>query len=329
MSEESVNLIRVSLDALVDAAEVFPSVVRMDLYASILHIFTILLGTTVCQAEAVPRSLSIFKRFITIITRSGGGNNIELVITQVRGGLNNIVNILDNAKYTTPLTLAACTCTPNSSYRLKAAEIAIPAVKNCLTAATIILTAGINVIPPSDENIPRLLDNILEAFRDRDISRTAIHCCRSLLMTSPKTQCDQDIVRYLLPRLVTFVTTNLDPSDVDLTQAQSGVCAVFTGFVGTMVGEQSVVAMALVVPTLLARAASEKSLWKETAGRLLELVGMDQGGFRKVVNGMGVRQRGFMEEVLRSGAVVEKGGQGEAMQQQGQPTIALKMNFGA
>lgn len=94
-------------------------------------------------------------------------------------------------------------------------------------------------------------------------------------------------------------------------------------------GEQSVVAMALVVPTLLARAASEKSLWKETAGRLLELVGMDQGGFRKVVNGMGVRQRGFMEEVLRSGAVVEKGGQGEAMQQQGQPTIALKMNFGA
>lgn len=40
LSEEAVNLVKVSLDALVDAAEVFPAVIRMDLYASILHIFT-------------------------------------------------------------------------------------------------------------------------------------------------------------------------------------------------------------------------------------------------------------------------------------------------
>lgn len=39
LPEEAVNLIRMSLDALVDAAEVFPAVIRMDLYASILHIF--------------------------------------------------------------------------------------------------------------------------------------------------------------------------------------------------------------------------------------------------------------------------------------------------
>jgi len=89
-----------------------------------------------------------------------------------------------------------------------------------------------------------------------------------------------------------------------------------------------VVAMALVVPTLLARATSERSLWRETAERLLELVGVDQSGFRKVVSGMGARQRGFMEEVLRSGAVGGNGGQEEVKQQQGQPTIALKMNFG-
>lgn len=40
LSEEAVNLIRISLDALVDAAEVFPAVIRMDLHASILHVFT-------------------------------------------------------------------------------------------------------------------------------------------------------------------------------------------------------------------------------------------------------------------------------------------------
>jgi hypothetical protein len=40
LSEDATNLIRLGLDALVDAAEVFPAVIRMDLYASILHIFT-------------------------------------------------------------------------------------------------------------------------------------------------------------------------------------------------------------------------------------------------------------------------------------------------
>jgi hypothetical protein len=40
LSDDATNLIRQSLDALVDAAEVFPAVIRMDLYASILHIFT-------------------------------------------------------------------------------------------------------------------------------------------------------------------------------------------------------------------------------------------------------------------------------------------------
>lgn len=93
------NLVKVSLDALVDAAEVFPSVIRMDLYASILHIFTTLLGTGVCQADVVPRSLPIFKRFITIITTSGAGNDVDLVARQLRGCLHSILNILDNTKY--------------------------------------------------------------------------------------------------------------------------------------------------------------------------------------------------------------------------------------
>lgn len=146
-------------------------------------------------------------------------------------------------------------------------------------------------------------------------------------MHTPKALCDQEIVKYLLPRLVTFVTTNLDSNDAELVQAQSGVCAVLTGFISTFMGEQSVVAMALVVPTLLARASSNKDLWRETAGRLLELVGYDQGGFRRVVAGMGARQRGFLEEVLRSGAAGGREGQEEVRQQQGAPTIALRMNF--
>ena len=39
LSDEAVSLVCVSLEALVDAAEVFPSVIKTDLHACIIHIF--------------------------------------------------------------------------------------------------------------------------------------------------------------------------------------------------------------------------------------------------------------------------------------------------
>ncbi len=60
--------------------------------------------------------------------------------------------------------------------------------------------------------------------------------------------------------------------------------------------------MALVLPALLARALSEgQDAYAETSGRLLELASADQTAFRGVVGGLGEGQRGFMEEVIRSG----------------------------
>jgi hypothetical protein len=94
--------------------------------------------------------------------------------------------------------------------------------------------------------------------------------------------------------------------------------------------------MALVVPTLLARAASgeegggqgdddEAEVERETSARLLELAGVDQAAFRGVVGGLGEEQRRFMEGVIRAGS---KRGGGRAEEGGERPTIALKMNFG-
>jgi hypothetical protein len=58
-----------ALSALVDAAQVFPSIIKADLHACILHIFATILGTGACQATVVPQSLPIFKRFVTSLTR--------------------------------------------------------------------------------------------------------------------------------------------------------------------------------------------------------------------------------------------------------------------
>lgn len=133
------------------------------------------------------------------------------------------------------------------------------------------------------------------------------------------------MARHLLPRLVAFVT-NTDPEDPE--HARALVAHALCQFVGTLSKDHAPVAMALVLPTLLARALSEGAeVYRETSGLLLELASANQVAFRGVVGGLGEGQRGFMEEVIRSGRQdggrVQRGDDGAR-----EPSIALKMNFG-
>lgn len=87
--------------------------------------------------------------------------------------------------------------------------------------------------------------------------------------------------------------------------------------------------MSLVVPTLLSRAASEGGegdIYRETSARLLELASVDQVSFRGVVAGMSEGQKAFVEEVIKSGRQSQE--VKDSNVESGQPTIALKMNFG-
>ncbi|KAG9830526.1 HEAT repeat protein-like protein, partial [Aureobasidium melanogenum] len=59
ISDEAVTLARLSLDALVDASEVFPSIIRADLHACIFQIFVTIMSTGACQATLIPQALPI------------------------------------------------------------------------------------------------------------------------------------------------------------------------------------------------------------------------------------------------------------------------------
>lgn len=93
--------------------------------------------------------------------------------------------------------------------------------------------------------------------------------------------------------------------------------------------------MSLILPSLLSRAASEgsavggsdASIYRETSARLLELASVDQASFRGVVAGMSEGQKAFMEEVIRSGRQNDNVKE-ETSADSGQPSIALKMDFG-
>lgn len=101
-------------------------------------------------------------------------------------------------------------------------------------------------------------------------------------------------------------------------------------YIGTVNKDKVPAAMSLVIPTLLARTTSEgEDLYRETSSRLLELAAIDQETFRVIVSGMSGGQRAFLEEVIRSGQQTSgASGQNAAESGTGQPTIALKMDFG-
>lgn len=148
-------------------------------------------------------------------------------------------------------------------------------------------------------------------------------------MQASKTAADQSIVKYLLPRLVAFVT---DASSEDPEKARSLISHALTSWVTTLPKAQIGLGMALIVPSLLSRTSKEGgaedvSLYGETSARLLELAAADQGAFRGVVGNMTAEQRAFMEKVIKSGKATGPVRKVESEADEA-PSIALRMNFG-
>ncbi|KAI8219778.1 Pof6 interactor protein 1 [Colletotrichum sp. SAR 10_86] len=310
MTEEAVLLIRSSLNALVDAAEVFPSIIKTDLHACIIHILATILATPGCQEVIVPQSLPTLKRFVVSMTKSPvgrtSGNGPTPTDVQLQGCLRRFLSIYLNAQKREAPTSLTC-------------------VKNCLLASTILFTGGTNHLAANDPLVARYLDEVVDCLTDRMTAKIAANCIRSLLLQANTTPADHTIVRYLLPRLVAFVT-NTEPEDPE--NARSLIAHSLSQYVGNVPRDRIPVAMALILPTFLARASSEgEDAYRDTSARLLELAAVDQSAFRTVVANMNDGQKAFLEEVIRWGRQQGSSEQA-ATSATGQPSIALKMDFG-
>ena len=148
------------------------------------------------------------------------------------------------------------------------------------------------------------------------------------MLQTPRTPADESIARYLLPRLVSFVT-NTETEDPE--KGRGLIAHALTTIVTSLKQPQLSAGMSLVLPTLLSRANGEENpsgVYPETSARLLELAGTDQVAFRSVVAGMTEGQKAFMEGVIKAGRArgvrQEKSLDGDDKE----PTIALRMNFG-
>ncbi|KAK0722553.1 armadillo-type protein [Lasiosphaeria miniovina] len=310
MTEEAMALVKTSLSALVDAAEVFPAVIKTDLHACIIHIFATILATPSCQDAIVPQSLPIFKRFITSMSSSrkvseGGSSPTDV---QLLGCVRRFLSIYLHAQKREASTSLTC-------------------VKNCLMGLTVLFTSGKNQLSAQEPLVERFLEEMMDCLTDRMTAKIAANCIRLLLLQPSPTLADQTITRHLLPRLITFVS-NTEPEDPE--NARALVSHTLSLYVGAVPKDRVPFAMALVLPTLLSRAANEEGtdVYRETSARLLELASVDQATFRGIVGSLSESQRTFMEEVIRSGRQNDGKVQRSSADESSQPTIALKMNFG-
>lgn len=318
-SDDSLTLIRLALRSLVDVASVFPSIIRNDLHACILHIFTTILATGVCQAEVVPQALPIFRQFVHGITHSSvNPEDAEVVSFQIRGCLTRFLTILTIAQR-------------------RESDSSIPCAKNTLLAITFLLTAGGHSLPPQDPVINRVLNELLDCLQDVGLATVAASCLRSILTKpGPRYMTDDVIARYLFPRLIAFlVGCPLDsgevPSDPENSRTVVARTLVSSVTSGTFSAPEVPRAVSLTMSALLARAKREgQPVHQESAGYLLELAKADQLTFRTLVANMNPEQKSLLEEVLRSagvGAGSAKRNESTENTQQAAPSIALRMDF--
>jgi len=152
MTEEAILLVKTALKALVDAAEVFPAIIKTDLHACIIHIFATILATPVCQEMIVPQALPTFKRFIMTMMGSrkpsSSANSHSPTDVQLLGCLRRFLSIYLNAQKREAATSLTC-------------------VKNCLMAMTILLTGGKNRLSAGEPLVARFLEEVVDCLTDR------------------------------------------------------------------------------------------------------------------------------------------------------------------
>ena len=305
LNDEAVSLLTLSLSALVDASDVFPSVIKTDLHACIIHIFATILATPSCQQVVVPQALPLFKRFLISILPAGHPVPEETT-GQLRAALTRFLAILKHAQ--------------NREF-----EAAVQCEKNTLLACTVLLSTAGLAFAPTDPVVQRFVVELADCLESRFPSKTAASCARSLILATKRCPTDEAISATLLPCLLSFL---VNPSDIEgLDESRTLVSHALTSFALSFVAapEKSVVALALVMPALLSRASTEgKEVYKETAARFLEMAAGVQMAFKGVVAGLSQEQKAFLEEVLKEGGIGKK----EARRMEdAEPTIALKMDF--
>ncbi len=308
LSTESVTLVQLSFQALVDVAEIFPSVIRTDLHACVFHCYCAILATGICQEKVLPSLLPVYRSFLQTVSGTSQNDTTSFL---VRGSLHHMLIILSMAQR-------------------RENDFSLACAKNTLLSITVLLTSAGRVIPANDDLISRAVAEILDCLQDVGLAKVAANCSRTLLHANTKSSCDEVDGRLLWPQLIHFICNPdiQDPEDVRPSLLQALV-----GSVGLLRNNRRQAAMSILIPVLLHRAdqklpnGSQESVRKESATRLLELAAAGQQAFRTTVGLLDDERRADLEMLLRSAGIGRRQDVDVEDTVDLRPTIELRMDF--
>jgi HEAT repeat-containing protein 5 len=309
LGDDGNALVQLCFQALVDVASVFPAIIRADLHACIMHSYCALLATGICQDEVLPRIMPMFKAFLQDVVQSTPS---AVASRLVRGCLHRMLSILTIAQR-------------------RENEYAITCAKNTLLSMTILLTTASAVISANDHLVASSLSELLDCIQDVGLAKIASGCIRSLLVTNPKTPCDELASKTLWTRLIPFVA---DPEAEDPENVKPALTQALVASFSAVKGTGRFAAMSILIPVLLYRAkqippgTNAEAMRKESAARLLELVAADSIAFKVTVGLLGEGQRGELESLLRAAGVGRRQENEAEESVEAKPAIALRMDFG-
>lgn len=322
MTDESISLAVLSLESLVTASSVFPSIIKSDLHACIFHIFTVILSSPPCQLALVPQALPIFRRFMVDLVSAGDLRSESK--KQVRATLSRFLVVLKNAQK-------------------REAENSLAAEKNTLLAGTMLITSISTAFIDKDSKAPdvtltRFLAALSDALDNRMTTKMAAGCTRSLLLMPARSPIVAHVHAALLPKSLFFLShPNLELEE--LAPSRTLLAATVTGFVTSSLAASppraKAAAMSVVVTALLTRAQAEGEavVGRETSQRVLELAGSDAVAFRAAVGRLDGPLKTLLQGILssaggrgRAGDVADEGADEDGDEGKG-PSIELKMNF--
>lgn len=308
LSEEDTKLVLLSISALVDVAEVYPSVIKKDLHACILHICVLIFGTPTCQASVVPQVLPTFKSFLQTIAASPNGetgSHFESLLNQ----LSHVMRVAQRREFSS----------------------ALQCEKNAMLGLSIVLACANNLLGTGLSVVTKIIDDFIDCLGHGPTTKVAAGCCRSLLVQQQgRDEFAEEIASLLIPRLIDFF---LHPPDVEgITETVTIVGQMLCSFVSTLQTEaQRQTAIAIIAPVILTRAVTEgSSSYPEISKRLLELANASPTSFRSVVGLLDADSKTVLEQVLIRGREhqhLQSKAQAAGRLEGQEPTIALKTDF--
>lgn len=286
-----IQLVRSSLDFLVSMVEVFPHIIRVDLYSCLLYVFGKILEKS--QSLALSKlSLIPLKKLLANMMKTWDdiGETQESIETAIATATSHFVNSLRTVE------------------DIIAKEVS-------LLAIVILFNTSSKVMKAESSYIDDLSGLLLESLSNTKFQNIAVECIRTLFISSFHTDVGKALVVKTIPQLVSLATDdgygfteNKEHAQTKINLIPKLVIDILVSFTRTLQGPQLDSLFAITVPLLLWFSDQDNSEIPVEQRKLfvnqklLELVAHNSESFKGLLqNGLSEWQREMVEYIMLAG----------------------------